>query len=198
MQENQAAIAGSTNTRLMGQGSSGLLVLTASALFWSWFDSGVFRPTFLAPFASSTWMFLPYLITALAAGGIVLLVACLRSKHQICSDSPQPAPDFNRQRWIYAAVTAFVGTVASLSGAAFGLLPLVLLGAAGTGASCGFFNLHGAQYTLAQAQALRGAPSPCPLRWAFLSTPSSWAWGPGLRLPLRRRFPLYHVAWSCF
>lgn len=141
MQESQAAIAGSANTRLIGQGSSGLLVLVASALFWSWFDSGVFRPTFLAPFTSSTWMFLPYLITALAAGGIVLLVACLRSKHQIGSDSPQPMPGFGRQRWIYAAVCAFAGAIASLSGAALGLLPLLLLGATGTGASCGFFQL---------------------------------------------------------
>ena len=141
MHTDQAAIAGSANTRLIGQGSSGLLVLVASALFWSWFDSGVFRPTFLAPFTSSTWMFFPYLTTALAAGGVVLLVACLRSKRQPGTDSPQPAPDFNRQRWIYAAVTAFVGAIASLSGAAFDLLPLVLLGAAGTGASCGFFQL---------------------------------------------------------
>ena len=86
-------------------------------------------------------MFFPYLVTALAAGGVVLLVACLRSKRPLGSDSPQPMPDFGRQRWIYAAVCAFAGAIASLSGAALGLLPLVLLGAAGTGASCGFFQL---------------------------------------------------------
>ena len=141
MQDNQQAGGKLDSAHPGEQSSSSLLVLIASALFWSWFDSSVFRPTFLAPFASSAWMFSPYLITAIAAGGIVLLIACLKSGHLSNRAASSPVPHTNRRRWICAAVSALLGAVASLFGAALGLLPLILLGAAGTGASCGIFQL---------------------------------------------------------
>ena len=134
---------GATPTTKPGQSeraSSNLLVLVASALFWSWFDSSVFRPTFLTPFASSAWMFFPYIVAAIASGGAVLLAACLACRGSSGTASASRA-DFRQRGWISGAACALAGTIVSLAGAALTSLPLVVLGAIGVGASCGVFQL---------------------------------------------------------
>ena len=144
-QRESASVAKSAQS---GHASSDLLVLVASALFWSWFDSGVFRPTFLAPFCSSAWMFFPYLVAAIASGGAVLLVACFMHRRLSTGADAPSRLHLDSSGWIGSAALGLVGSAASLFGAALASLPLVLLGAIGVGASCGAFQLMwGAIYT---------------------------------------------------
>lgn len=132
-----------------GRAPSDLLVLAASALFWAWFDSGVFRPTFLVPFAAERQAFLPYLVTAIAAGAAVLLAACLKERGPVSTE--QYARE--QRRWICAAASALLGTTLSLFGGASEILALIVLGAIGAGASCGFFQLAwGSIYARAGSQ----------------------------------------------
>ena len=116
---------------------SDLLVLAASALFWAWFDSGVFRPTFLEPFDGAGHLFLPYLVCAVAAGGAVLLASCLRTGAPAQADEPAR----ERRRWAVGSSLALGGAALSLAGGATSSLALVVLGAVGTGGSCGTFQI---------------------------------------------------------
>lgn len=128
----QADKAGASAAQARGAAPSDLLVLAASALFWAWFDSGVFRPTFFAAFPASSGMFLPYLLGAIASGGAVLLAACLtRGRSQAWQDA---------RRWPTAAALALLGSAFSLTGGALELLPLVVAGSLCVGASCGVFQ----------------------------------------------------------
>ncbi len=134
-----AALAHGTagTARAEGHAPSDVLALAASTLFWAWFDSGVFRPTFLAPFASAGQLFLPYLVCAVAAGGVVLLAACLGAGRR----ARLSTPSLEQGRWVCAASLALAGAALSLLGGANSSLALVVLGAVGTGGSCGVFQI---------------------------------------------------------
>lgn len=69
------------------------------------------------------------------------MIACLRSGRLSNCTTSSPVSHTDRRRWVGVAASALLGAGASLFGAALGLLPLTLLGAAGTGASCGIFQL---------------------------------------------------------
>lgn len=115
-------------------------LVVASALFWSWFDTAVFRPTFMVPFAtSSNELYGGYVACALACGVAPLLLATLRP-HLV-------EPQLSRGSWwVAVTATSTLGGAMAALGASMGSPALVILAAAVVGICCGCYQLSWARW----------------------------------------------------
>ena len=125
------------------------MVLLASAFFWSWFDLGVFRPTLIGPFPELWGMFPTFLVAAIAGGGIVLAVACVRPSI-VLFDALHP------RVWALAAIEAIAGALFCTVGGFVSCTAAIVVGALLAGASCGMFQIAWGSYYARRGSSFAG------------------------------------------
>ena len=106
----------------------------ASALFWSWFDTVLFRPTLFLPFGGTTQLYEPYFVIALGLGALPLLIAAFKPR----SIDPLLA---RRSSWVAVTAASVLGGMATAIGAWSSSLPLVVGGAVLVGSCLGCYQL---------------------------------------------------------
>lgn len=125
----------------------GVWTVIASALFWSWFDLAVFRPSLFLPFGEAARCYGPFFVSALLCGAVPLLLAA------VCPRRIEPLL-LRKQAWVSTSIAAFVGGSATLIGTFADSQALIVLSGCVIGICCGCYQL-----LWARIYAMRGARS---------------------------------------